>query len=67
MFNIIFTIYMLRSVMNGRVSAWEGCVLEFGDVSIVWVDSNLVGDEELYFLTPVSIPKIILYGSCSLL
>lgn len=38
--------------------AWEGCVLEFGDVSIVRADSNLVGDGELYFLTPVSIPKM---------
>lgn len=32
-----------------QVSAWEGCVLEFGDVSIVRVDLNLLGDEELYF------------------
>lgn len=33
-------------------------MLEFGDVSIVRADSNLVGDGELYFLTPVSIPKM---------
>jgi len=59
MFNNPYDIHMLRSVMNvDECQAWEGCVLEFGDVSIVWVDSNLVGDEELYFLTPVSIPKM---------
>jgi len=33
-------------------------VLEFGDVSIVRANSNLIGDGELYFLTPVSIPKM---------
>lgn len=35
--------------MANEASAWEGCVLEFGDVSIVRADLNLVGDGELYF------------------
>lgn len=49
MFDDLHDTHVIFHDKTNEVPAWEGCVLEFGDVSIVRADLNLVGDGELYF------------------